>query len=187
LVRDLEIGSGPIVRRGDRVEIYYFGVNYETDKPMYYRWLPEPILEIRVGNAAWEKSLLGMRPGGLRESIIPSRLHLGTGTVDFLFKMVRVDGRTTTRDEDGYPVPRAVPGEKPLERLVAKDLEVGEGPMAQWGDETIARYVGVSYKTGEIFSQHWGDPLNFRLDGKTFGLGWQKGIHGMRVGAGENS
>lgn len=81
-----------------------------------------------------------------------------------------------------YPVPSTAPGKGPLEKLVVKDLEVGEGPVARWGDEAVVRFVGVYYKTGKIYSQHWGFSYDFKLDGKTPGPGWQKGIHGMRVG-----
>jgi len=59
---------------------------------------------------------------------------------------------------------------------------VGSGPVAHWGDEASVRYVGVYYRTGKTYSQHWGFSWEFPLDGKSPGPGWQKGIHGMRVG-----
>jgi FKBP-type peptidyl-prolyl cis-trans isomerase len=93
LVRDLEIGTGPAARLGDQVDVYYFGVKYKTGKRSYFRWPSQPPLATRLGDVPWEEALIGMRPGGLREAIIPSRLHLDTGTIDFLFRMVRVEGR----------------------------------------------------------------------------------------------
>lgn len=94
LVRDIEQGTGPVARQGDRVALYYFSVKYKTGNTSYYRWPPEPPLVIRISDVPWEKALIGMRPGGLREAIIPSHLHLKTGTIDYLYKMVRVGGRT---------------------------------------------------------------------------------------------
>jgi len=87
-----------------------------------------------------------------------------------------------TQQRPSHPVPRVPPQKKPLKKLVVKDLKVGKGPVAGWGDEVSVRYVGVYYRTGKIYSQHWGFSWEFPLDGKTPGPGWQKGIHGMRVG-----
>lgn len=87
-----------------------------------------------------------------------------------------------TGKEARYPVPEAAPGDEPLEKLVAENLEVGDGPVARWGDEVTVRYVGVYYRTGKLYTQHWGSTYTLELDGKTIGPGWQKGIHGMRVG-----
>jgi peptidylprolyl isomerase len=89
--------------------------------------------------------------------------------------------RATPPKED-YPLPKLPPQRGPLEKLVVRDLEVGKGPVARWGDEVTVRYVGVYWKTGEIFSQNWHEPLDFELDGEWFGVGWQRGVHGMRVG-----
>lgn len=90
--------------------------------------------------------------------------------------------RSTTSQKARYPVPEAAPAKKPLEKLIAKDLVVGDGPVARWGDEATVRYVGVYYKTGKIYSQHWNLSFTFKLDGEAVGPGWQKGIEGMRVG-----
>jgi peptidylprolyl isomerase len=81
-----------------------------------------------------------------------------------------------------YPVPRVPPQKEPLEKLVVKNAEQGTGPVARWGDEVEVRYVGVYYDSGESYSDHWGSTYDFELDGETIGPGWQKGIHGMRVG-----
>jgi peptidylprolyl isomerase len=84
--------------------------------------------------------------------------------------------------EARYPVPEAAPRKEPLERLVAKDLAVGDGAVARWGDEATVRYVGVYLDNGKIYSQHWNSSFDFELDGEAVGPGWQKGIEGMRVG-----
>lgn len=94
---------------------------------------------------------------------------------------------TTTPEaqtEAGYPVPQAPPHKGPLKKLGVKDLEVGTGPVAHWGDEVAVRYVGLNYETGKVYVRHWKglEPLFFELDHESFGVGWQKGIEGMRVG-----
>lgn len=95
--------------------------------------------------------------------------------------------RTTTettqaQQEPAYPLPDLPAKRGPLKKLVVTDLKVGKGPMARWGDMAVVRYVGVYWETGKVFSQHWNSTLTFKLDGKKFGPGWQKGIEGMRVG-----
>jgi peptidylprolyl isomerase len=89
---------------------------------------------------------------------------------------------TQAQQEPDYPLPKIPPKRPPLEKLVVRELEVGEGPKARWGDEVIVRYVGVYWKTGKLFSQHWNSTLDFKLDGEAYGPGWQKGFVGMRVG-----
>lgn len=83
-----------------------------------------------------------------------------------------------------YPVPQAPPHKGSLNKLVVTDLNAGTGPVAHWGDEVAVRYVGLVYQTADIYSQHWKGvaPLDFKLDGEAVGVGWQKGIKGMRVG-----
>ncbi|HEU4738350.1 MAG TPA: FKBP-type peptidyl-prolyl cis-trans isomerase [Solirubrobacterales bacterium] len=81
-----------------------------------------------------------------------------------------------------YPAPKIPAKRGPLEKLVVRDLEVGTGPVARWGDVAVVRYVGVYWQTKLVLSEHWASTLTFKLDGKKFGPGWQKGIEGMRVG-----
>src|SRR5215204_5624132 len=90
--------------------------------------------------------------------------------------------KNASRQEARYPVPEAAPQKEPLQRLVSRELQVGDGAMARWGDTARVRYVGVYLKNGEIYSQHWNLSFDFELDGETVGPGWQKGIEGMRVG-----
>lgn len=90
----------------------------------------------------------------------------------------------TTQAQQGaaHPLPALPANRGPLKDLVVKDLEVGKGPVAGWGDVATVRYVGVFWKTGTVFAQYWQSPTPFKLNGKTFGPGWQEGIEGMRVG-----
>jgi FKBP-type peptidyl-prolyl cis-trans isomerase len=82
-----------------------------------------------------------------------------------------------------FPLPRIPPKRGPLEKLVIKDLEVGEGARARWGDVAFANYVGVYWETGKVFARDMRtDPYAFTLEKNGAGPGWQKGLHGMRVG-----
>jgi peptidylprolyl isomerase len=81
-----------------------------------------------------------------------------------------------------HPVPHLPAQREPLETLIVKDVKVGDGPVAEWGDKAMVRYVGLYYETGKIYSDNWEGSWTFNLDGEQIGPGWQKGIHGMRVG-----
>jgi peptidylprolyl isomerase len=82
-----------------------------------------------------------------------------------------------------FPLPKIPADSPPLKKLVIKDLKVGKGPLARWGNEAIARYVGVYWKTGKVFTEALEpEPLGFKLELNGPAPGWQKGLHGMRVG-----
>ncbi len=91
LIRDLRIGKGRVAREGDELTLYYWGVDYKTGRPIYYRWPPEPPLVQKLGGAHWEKALLGMKAGGQREVIVPSRLLFNDGTIDYFFEARHID------------------------------------------------------------------------------------------------
>jgi len=96
LVRGIKVGSGPVAHRGDEVSVYYIGVNYRTGKRMYQTWPPPKspyTLRLGFGGSgdAWEKGIEGMRVGGRRELIVPSRLLFRTGTIDYVVDLVRVE------------------------------------------------------------------------------------------------
>lgn len=94
LIRDLAIGTGPIARFGDRASIYYYSVRYETGERVYLRWPPEETLTERlIEPEPWHRAIVGMRAGGRREMIIPSRLLFSTGTMDYFIELVSVNGR----------------------------------------------------------------------------------------------
>ena len=94
LVRDLKVGSGPVARRGDWIGVHYIGANYKTGEEQYHRWSPLSPLELRLGfggdGDGWEEGIEGMRAGGIREMIVPSRLLYRTGTIDYVVELVKV-------------------------------------------------------------------------------------------------
>ena len=95
MVRDLEVGTGPAAHRGDRVAVYYVGINYKTGEQQYGYWPPDRPTETRLTfdteSKVWEEGIEGMKAGGLREMIIPSQLLFGTGTIDYVLELMRVE------------------------------------------------------------------------------------------------
>lgn len=95
VVKELKAGSGPVARRGDRVAIKYVAFDYETGEEPYWRWGPSaPALPMRLGADQYSQGLdegvQGMRVGGHRELIIPSRLAFDEGAIIYVVELVRV-------------------------------------------------------------------------------------------------
>jgi peptidylprolyl isomerase len=89
--REIVVGEGPVARKGDTVAVYYHGVNYRTGVKVHYTWGPGSPFEIILNSVtAWEKSIVGMRAGGVREAVIPSRLAFNEGAIDYVTDLVAV-------------------------------------------------------------------------------------------------
>lgn len=95
LAKDITVGTGPAASLGDRVLLYYKGADYKTGAVRFNTWTAgHPYhLEIRAPKFSqiWEKAVFGMREGGRREVLIPSRLLFGEGALDYVFDVVRVE------------------------------------------------------------------------------------------------
>lgn len=90
----------------------------------------------------------------------------------------KADGPLPSRKKPTITVPE---GPAP-NRLVTKDLIVGEGPPVEEGDEISIQYTGVLYDTGNTFSSWTGTPFTFVLGEPGITEGWNRGIEGMRLG-----
>lgn len=92
VVRDLERGSGPPAQLGDEVTIYYAGAVYETGRVQYYGWPPADPTSFELGGGIiprlWRVGFVGLREGGVREVVAPSRFFGGTGAVDYVMVLV---------------------------------------------------------------------------------------------------
>lgn len=92
--RDLDVGSGPAVQKGDEVRVYYAGAIYGTSNAKYYGWLPSFPPVVRLGYGLWgdgfEEGIVGMKVGGLRQVIIPASLLEGTNPppLEYVIKLV---------------------------------------------------------------------------------------------------
>lgn len=83
-VRDLIRGSGPRAEVGDLLTVEYVGIHYDG-KPFSNSWRSEKPFRFQLGagsvtvNRGWERGLRGMRVGGRRELVIPSKLLQTSG------------------------------------------------------------------------------------------------------------
>jgi FKBP-type peptidyl-prolyl cis-trans isomerase len=87
LIRDLKVGSGPAARHGDEVSFYYAAAYHDSGKIQYYGWPPNSPATLKLGfgtfGRSWEKTIEGMRLGGIRQVIITAS-YLSNTPLDYV-------------------------------------------------------------------------------------------------------
>jgi peptidylprolyl isomerase len=79
--RDLRVGTGQPAQAGQTVSVQYVGVDYKNGKQFDASWDRGQPFQFVLGEhqviAGWDQGVVGMRPGGRRELIIPPSLGYG--------------------------------------------------------------------------------------------------------------
>jgi peptidylprolyl isomerase len=100
VTRVLKEGSGPVVKPGDQLAARYVGGNAKT-KFVQDFWSEENPYRFRLGGnqlgKAWVIGLSGMRLGGRRELIVPSRLAYGDGMMVYVIEPLVLEKRAPGR------------------------------------------------------------------------------------------
>jgi peptidylprolyl isomerase len=93
VVDDLQEGSGAVIRAGDQVYLHYVGVNYSTGEEFEASWRKTPFT-FKFGSGevldGWEEGLKGMKVGGRRQLIVPSKLAYETGPLVYVIDLLKV-------------------------------------------------------------------------------------------------
>ncbi len=82
VVKDLVAGEGEAAKSGDALTVRYVGVSYSTGKEFDASWkTDENMFPFTLGQGAviqgWDDGIVGMKPGGRRELVIPADLGYG--------------------------------------------------------------------------------------------------------------
>ncbi len=82
VVKDLVVGKGAAAQSGDAITVRYVGVSYSTGKEFDASWKTKAnSFPFTLGQGAviagWDQGIVGMRPGGRRELVIPPDLGYG--------------------------------------------------------------------------------------------------------------
>lgn len=83
VIRDLKPGNGAPIQAGDTFAVRYISFSYKNGKVLERNWDKSSPwrLKWKIGELVdgWEPGLAGIRAGGVRELIIPSRLAYDNG------------------------------------------------------------------------------------------------------------
>jgi len=100
VVRVLREGSGPRLRSGDALAARYVGGNPKSGFVQDF-WSEGAPYRFQLGEnnlgKAWEIGLGGMRLGGRRELIVPSRLAYGEGMMVYVIEPLEMETRKPRR------------------------------------------------------------------------------------------
>jgi FKBP-type peptidyl-prolyl cis-trans isomerase len=81
VVKDIVIGKGRSAKKGDKLSMQYVGVLYEGGEQFDASWDNGAPFNFVLGQGkvikGWDKGLIGIKPGGRRELIIPPNLAYG--------------------------------------------------------------------------------------------------------------
>lgn len=94
VIKDLKKGTLDEVKPKQRLRVNYIGVTYKTGKPFEVNWGKKPlpfIFTYGVGEVieGWEQGLKGMRVGGRRELIVPSKMAYNTGALVYVIELLQ--------------------------------------------------------------------------------------------------
>ena len=93
VITDLEVGDGPEAMPGDRVNVHYVGVDFETGDEFDSSWSRGESIEFPLNGLVrgWQEGIPGMKVGGRRQLICPPHLAYGPAGGGH-----RLSGRTLT-------------------------------------------------------------------------------------------
>jgi peptidylprolyl isomerase len=80
-IKELEKGSGPEAKSGDKVTVQYLGVDYKDGEEFDSSWSRNEPFSFGLGAGevipGWDQGVQGMKVGGRRELVIPPELAYG--------------------------------------------------------------------------------------------------------------
>jgi peptidylprolyl isomerase len=215
-IRVLDRGSGEPTRRGQVVIANVDMRIWQGDKPYLSTWdTRQPttvVLDGRHVGKAWERSLLGRRPGA-RVLLVspatqafgplgqaPSRVSPSDSLIE-VFDVVggyapdaQVNGVPTASAGGGLPEvsvrrgqePRVtVPSGRAPTTLTTRTLVSGSGPAVRPGSTVVANYVAATWDKGRVYDSSYrrGGPNGFVMAEGAVPPGWLDGLTGVRAGS----
>lgn len=204
---DIVCGTGPVVKDGMKIDVKYVGALLSTGKEFESSWAHgDTTITLTIGPdtlPGFAKGLAGMRIGGRRQIVMPSKDAYGDtargpipagSAVVFVIDLVRVHpapkpvpckaSGTGTTDLKKKPVVQPRSATPPATTQVI-DIVCGKGAQAEVGSQVKVRYLGVLYTSAKEFDSSWSrgysDLFPFTV-GSGVVQGFSTGVTGMRVG-----
>lgn len=78
-ITDLTVGDGAEAKPGDRVEVHYVGVEFDTGEEFDASWNRGQSIEFPLQGLiqGWQEGIPGMKAGGRRQLVIPPEKAYG--------------------------------------------------------------------------------------------------------------
>ncbi len=78
-VTDIEVGDGEEAKPGDRVDVHYVGVDFESGEEFDSSWSRGESIQFPLAGLirGWQEGIPGMQVGGRRQLVIPPALAYG--------------------------------------------------------------------------------------------------------------
>jgi FKBP-type peptidyl-prolyl cis-trans isomerase len=188
--RDEQEGTGPVANKGDRVEVHYTGwlrngAQFDTSRDKNYPFAF--ILGRREVIAGWDEGVQGMKQGGKRKLLIPSKLAYGEKGSPTMHGQPQAipPNSDLTFEVELVCVYQLKPG-----GLYVGDLAVGQGAAAKKGDTAEIFYSGWVGNGVKYASKTEGTPVAIEVgalnqapgEGPQEHTGIKRGIEGMKEG-----
>ncbi len=81
VVKDIVVGKGRAAKKGDKLSMQYVGITFSTGTEFDASWDRGQPFNFQLGKGmvikGWDQGLIGIKPGGRRELIIPAKLAYG--------------------------------------------------------------------------------------------------------------
>ncbi len=76
---DIEIGTGDEAKPGDKVDVHYLGVDFESGEEFDSSWSRGQSVNFPLRSliAGWQEGIPGMKVGGRRQLVVPPALAYG--------------------------------------------------------------------------------------------------------------
>ncbi len=94
VVKDLKVGKGPAAGPDSRLAVHFVAADYKSGKVFETRWGLQPFLieyDHGLPMQGWEEGLAGMRVGGRRKILVPSRLAYKEGSIVYIVDLLSVE------------------------------------------------------------------------------------------------
>ncbi|HPB46330.1 MAG: FKBP-type peptidyl-prolyl cis-trans isomerase [Microthrixaceae bacterium] len=186
-ITDLETGDGTAAATGDLVVVNYIGALFDNGVVFDSSFDRAPFsVTLGQGNviAGWDEGIVGMKPGGTRQLIIPPDMAYGSqarGNIPadstLIFNVTL--NTVLTRPTDIAPVEGGT-----VDELRTTDLVVGDGEEATATSEVSLHYEAVHGSDATTFDSSFerGQSFDVTLGQHQVIEGFEQGIVGMRVG-----
>jgi FKBP-type peptidyl-prolyl cis-trans isomerase len=192
-VTDLKVGTGPKAKKGDLISVHYIGVRSEDGTEFDSNFKSAEGFTVTLGKGGviegWDKGLIGVQAGGVRQLDIPSKLAYKDqpqGEIikagDALSFVIQVDFVITPPNTK--QLKEQIEPSEGAEEVTTNDLVAGTGAEAKENAIVRIHLILLRGDNEVVLENTWdgGEPQRLQLVAADVMNGLTDGIVGMKVG-----